>query len=532
MRNKFCILPVILSVFLFTCCSSSNSNNSGESPGENKKEQFTMRYLSDQSFYSKILEEEVKYEVLLPQEYLSETTSSFGVVYLLHGWGDNQTSWGPTGLNIQSIADEQQNAGKLRPLIYVIPQGFNSYYCNQYDGKFNYMNMFVEELMPLVEKRFRTTAIRNERAIVGYSMGGFGAITMASQHTDLFSVGVGLSPSLNNDEQYTTLSQDGWNIQWGNIFGGYGSIGPSRLTSYYKSQCPLHFFQDKAASLFQSMNYYITCGDDEERLYIGNGELHSLMRKQGINHEYRVENGAHTSSYWITAMKEALPFIEYSFKGVAYPQETTKRFSETMHSNSKIVQINNSNIEIWLPTDYDPSNTYKVLYYCKGKGGIDLTTKQVALALDSLIENKRLVVVGFDGTEMLQNGINFSAIINTVETNVNTDKKATSRIGLLYGSNGEYLFNNTLGDNPLLSYLFVEDGNIDYSVNQPNANLYYLDITDGGSNYDSMLKIFEHLRNQNSNVQYRVRNGLDTVNSAQTGIYSMSYFIGEQLIKK
>ena len=45
---------------------------------------------------------------------------------------------------------------------------------------------------------------------------------------------------------------------------------------------------------------------------------------KSIKHEYRVRNGAHTDSYWRESMKEALPFIERSFKGESYPQETLK----------------------------------------------------------------------------------------------------------------------------------------------------------------------------------------------------------------
>lgn len=103
------------------------------------------------------------------------------------------------------------------------------------------MDMFINELVPLIDKRFRTTASKTERAVAGFSMGGFGALSIASQHPETFSVSIGLSPSLNTDEQYISLSQDGWNLQWGNNFGGSGQTGTGRLTSYYKSQCPLHF---------------------------------------------------------------------------------------------------------------------------------------------------------------------------------------------------------------------------------------------------------------------------------------------------
>ena len=67
-------------------------------------------------FYSKIIGQEIKYSVLLPQEYLSESTAKYGVVFLLHGWGGNQNSWGPSGLNIQTIVDTQTNNGSVRPI--------------------------------------------------------------------------------------------------------------------------------------------------------------------------------------------------------------------------------------------------------------------------------------------------------------------------------------------------------------------------------------------------------------------------------
>lgn len=532
MNRKLLILLVSL---LLSCgwasCSPDDATLSESEPTETP-EHFTKRYNPDQSFYSKILGQEVKYSVLLPQEYLSESTAHYGVVFLLHGWGGNQNSWGPSGLNIQTIADTQTNNGSVRPLIYITPEGFNSYFCNRYDGNFNYMDMFIDELVPLIDKRFRTTANKTERAVVGFSMGGFGALSMASQHPEIFSVSIGLSPSLNTDKQYISLSQDGWNLQWGNNFGGNGQTGTNRLTSYYKSQCPLHFFKNQSNSTFQTIHYYIDCGDDEERLYAGNGELHSLLRDQNIRHEYRVRNGAHTDSYWREAMKEALPFIEHSFQGKNYPQETLQKFTEKLHSTNKNIKIGNSNIELWIPDDYNSDLTYKVLYYSKGEGNANLTTEQVAVALDSLMQIKRLIIAGFHMKEMILNEISFSAITEAVEKTIHTESNPDFRLGLTYGSEADYLYNQSTGDIPAIHFLFVEDADITHLSDKHGAKIYYLDITDEGTNYNSMLTLFNRLREAEAPVQYRVRNGMDSSLSAQTGIYSMSYYMGEQLIKK
>ena len=86
MNRKLLLLLALLlfSYGLSSCSSDDNSPSEGE-----------QTETPDQSFYSKILGQEIKYSVLLPQEYLSESTGKYGVVFLLHGWGGNQSSWGP-----------------------------------------------------------------------------------------------------------------------------------------------------------------------------------------------------------------------------------------------------------------------------------------------------------------------------------------------------------------------------------------------------------------------------------------------------
>lgn len=231
-------------------------------------------------------------------------------------------------------------------------------------------------------------------------------------------------------------------------------------------------------------------------------------------------------------MKEALPFIERSFKGENYPQETLKKFTEELHATNKNIKVGNSNIELWLPDDYNSELTYKVLYYSKGEGNVNLTTEKVAVALDSLMQIKRMIIAGFDVKEVIQNEISFSTITDAIEKTIHTESNADFRLGLAYGSEADYLYKQSSGNTPAINFFFAEDAGINNLSDENLAKIYYLDITDGGSNYNSMLTLFNGLRDAEVPVQYRVRNGLDSEQSAQTGIYSMSYYIGEQLIKK
>lgn len=519
---------LLLSCLLFSGCSDNKKgNNEPEGP-----EKFSQRYLPGQLFYSKTLGESIKYSVLLPEQYLKDESLHFGVVFLLHGMGGDENTWGPSGLNIKLIADMAESRGDVRPLIYIMPQGFNTYFCNNHDGSYKYMDMLVEELVPLVDKRFRTSSKSGERAIAGFSMGGFGALSIASQHKDVFSVAAGLSPSLNTDKQYATLSQDGWDSQWGRIFGGTGKYGNSRITSYYKSQCPLHFFADYPGSQFNGVSYYIDCGDDEERLYEGNGELHNLMKSRGINHEYRVRNGGHTDSYWRLSMAEVLPFIESSFSNQKYPDNPVFNIPEPGHSVARELDCGNTKVTVYLPEDYSADIRYKTLYFGKGDGNASLQFNDIALALDSLMTNKRLILACFKSKTAKAANTGLPEIINAVEKSYNVETGAENRLGLVYGSDGDFLYRYTLKGEYEIGFFFAEDSDCGNTEGTHEAELYYLNTGDYGTNNEKVHSMFCSLRNSKANVQYRVHNGTDSRTPVMFGIYNMSYFIGEQLKQK
>ena len=143
-----------------------------------------------------------------------------------------------------------------------------------------------------------------------------------------------------------------------------------------------------------------------------------------------------------------------------------------------------------------------------------------------------MIIAGFNVKEIIQNETSFSAITDAVEKTIHTESNADFRLGLAYGSNADYLYNQSTGNTPAIRFFFAEDADIINLPDKNRAQIYYLDITDEGTNYNSMFALFNGLREAEAPVQYRVRNGIDSSQSAQTGIYSMSYYIGEQLIKK
>ena len=306
MKKLYLILMLLAFV---TACACNEKNKPVPDPGENFQ-----RYTTDLTIDSKILGRKVNYSITLPKSYVSDKDRRYPVVYMLHGYGDDNNSWNGNWLhgNDKIIALEEQG---LSDMIYVFPQGFTTYYCNFYTGAFNYMDMFIEELIPYIDATYRTIADRQHRSITGYSMGGFGAMALALKHPETFLCSAPLSMSFRTDDQYMAESQSGWDKQWGDIFGGKGQGGEARITPYYMEHCPYYQFIPENKATLENVHWFFTCGDDEEQLLIANDTLHVQLRDYGIKHEFRVDDGAHTSKYWLAALGEVLPLFDYYMNG-------------------------------------------------------------------------------------------------------------------------------------------------------------------------------------------------------------------------
>ncbi len=145
------------------------------------------------SLPSKILKMDRKYAIYLPADY--ETSNrSYPVLYLLHGAGDDQSGWIQFG-EVKNIADKAIQEGKCTAMIIIMPDGNTGQrgYFNSPKGDWNYEDFFFKELMPYVEKTYRTRPDKRYRAIAGLSMGGGGSFMYALHHPELLSSACPLS---------------------------------------------------------------------------------------------------------------------------------------------------------------------------------------------------------------------------------------------------------------------------------------------------------------------------------------------------
>lgn len=259
---------------------------------------------------SELMGQQVHYAVYLPPDY--ETSSrSYPIVYLLHGYTDDDVGWIQMG-EMNRILDDAIANGELPPMVVVMPDGGVTWYIDSADGSAPWERMFLDEMMPAVESEYRVRVGKRYRGIAGLSMGGWGSLTLSMRNPELFSGAAALSAAVFQSEAITQWDPEGYDRMLGPVFGA-GLQGQERLSDHFLAHSPLELAGSLEVESLRSVRYWIDCGDDDF-LTTANGRLHAVMREREIPHEYRVRDGAHVWEYWRTGLVPALGFIAESFR--------------------------------------------------------------------------------------------------------------------------------------------------------------------------------------------------------------------------
>lgn len=218
------------------------------------------------------------YRIVLPISMA--TGSKLPVVYLLHGGGGGFRDWS----NYSDVARFAE-----RGLILVMPEGDESYYTNSAEHlQDRYEDYIVNDLIADVEAHFPVASNRARRAIIGISMGGFGAVKIALRHPELFAFVGGLSSALDVPSRPFSLKRIG---QWSHhrvIFGPWGSA-----TRHENDPFALARSADVATAPF----FYLTCGE-QEGLLPANHRFANLLEQRHFHHEFHVVSGGHDWTQW------------------------------------------------------------------------------------------------------------------------------------------------------------------------------------------------------------------------------------------
>ncbi len=223
------------------------------------------------SFRSTPAETTFYYSVYTPPCYDNSATT-YPVVYLMHGSNDDDGQWGRLG--IQQALDTGITNGTLPPMIIVMPFGEWLANKNQFDSV-SWENVFLNELMPLVEGQYRIDARRETRAIGGISRGGFWAYEIAFRHPDLF-----------------------------------GSVG-GHSAFFAEGQAPVDFDPLRMAKNSTDLDTLRIELDRGSEDYAAPGVdlMHQRLDERGILHTYTVyPEGQHNNAHWQLHVADYLAF--------------------------------------------------------------------------------------------------------------------------------------------------------------------------------------------------------------------------------
>ena len=140
-------------------------------------------------FWSESTKQCRKAFVYTPPTYGKNKKEKFPVLYLQHGWGENEYAWSNQG-HANLIMDNLIAEGKVKPFIIVMTYGMTN------DVKFGTIGQFtakefetvlVDELVPYVDQHFQTIAKREGRAMAGLSMGGIETKLITLRRPEVFS---------------------------------------------------------------------------------------------------------------------------------------------------------------------------------------------------------------------------------------------------------------------------------------------------------------------------------------------------------
>ncbi|MCY1237682.1 Endo-1,4-beta-xylanase Z precursor [compost metagenome] len=242
--------------------------------------------------------------VVLPNSY-SKSKTKYPVMYLLHGAYGHFRDWlksTPNKMTVKDLADQYD-------IIIVMPEGetFSFYLDSPVNRESQFETYITKEVIQKIDQTYRTIHEKKGRVITGLSMGGHGALYLATKHPDLYAaagsmsgaVDMGTMKNMGVDapERIDKLMEP--------VFGPQGA--PQEV---YAAHAVLNMVDKMKAN---ALSLIIDCGVDD--FLIGpNRELHRRLVYSKVSHEYTERPGAHTWEYWENALPYHALFFSKIFK--------------------------------------------------------------------------------------------------------------------------------------------------------------------------------------------------------------------------
>jgi Predicted esterase len=258
-------------------------------------------FVQDEKIASKLMGRELPYRVIMPAGYAEAANAAkrYPVIYLLHGLTGHFNNW-TDRTKITEYIDKMN-------VIIVTPEGEDGWYT---DGATNandkYESYIVKELIPEIDKKFRTISDRKNRAIAGLSMGGYGSLKFGMKYPDMFLLSGSFSGALGAASFPSNGPNQGLMKSLNIIYGPMDSE-TRKANDIFKMVREITPDKTKALPFL-----YIDCGT-EDFLFQNNRDFIDLLVEKKVPHEFRQLPGGHTWPYWDKQVQEFLRLAERSF---------------------------------------------------------------------------------------------------------------------------------------------------------------------------------------------------------------------------
>jgi len=213
--------------------------------------------------------------IYLPPCYETFTDQRYPVLYLLNGQTYTADQW--VRLGAPAAADELIHSGRAAPFIIVFP---DDRYWNLPQGEY-FGQYLVNDIMPYIDKNFRTIPGREQRAIGGLSRGG------------------------------------GWALQIGLRTDLFASVGLHSAAAFPEDRANILFWLEQHNPAVWPRLYIDSGDNDRERGF--NSQFESLLTQFGIPHEWHLNPGDHSETYWSAHVIE---YIVWYAEGFTLEKET------------------------------------------------------------------------------------------------------------------------------------------------------------------------------------------------------------------
>ena len=246
-------------------------------------------------FFSEVLDLDVSVNAILPQSNqgigieASDQEELPKVLYLLHGYSDDHTTW------MRRTSVERYAAA--RNLAVIMPAVNHSFYFNEMNGN-KYWD-YVSEELPVIMQRFLKISDKPEDTYAaGLSMGGYGSMRLALTYPERFAAAASFSGAVDVQAILDEHKEDSIVRR---LFGSYQNIRGTDADLYH--------LMEKNAGAGNKPRLYVSCGTDDF-LYANHKEFVPALKSNNWNVTSHEEPGAiHEWGFWDKEIKKFIDFI-------------------------------------------------------------------------------------------------------------------------------------------------------------------------------------------------------------------------------